>query len=156
MNKRLVSSIATIAILLLLGGLLWLNSDSREQGKRTTLPNTPKTSQISNDSTAPQAREGSYQEYSEARLAEATGTKILFFHASWCPQCRALEADIKKQGVPEGITIFKVDYDNSQALRKKYGVTLQTTVVKVNDQGNLISKFTPYQNPTLENALSNL
>lgn len=99
---------------------------------------------------------GLYTEYSESKLASVTGTKILFFHASWCPQCRALEADIEKQGVPEGTTIFKVDYDNAQDLRKKYGVTLQTTVVKVDEQGNLISKFTPYQKPTLQNALGNL
>lgn len=99
---------------------------------------------------------GVYAEYSEAALASAEGDKILFFHASWCPQCRALEADIKKQGVPEGTSIFKVDYDNARDLRQKYGVTLQTTVVKIDDKGNLVSKFTPYSKPTLENALSNL
>lgn len=100
--------------------------------------------------------QGSYQPYSEDAVSKATGTKVLFFHASWCPQCRALEADIQKQGVPSGVTIFKVDYDNAQDLRKKYGVTLQTTVVKIDEDGNLVSKFTPYQKPTLQNALGNL
>lgn len=153
MNKRL-ASIAIVAILIVLGGFLWLNSSEQEQSK-TTLPSSPSSAQNNTSPTNP-INPGSYEEYSESKLADTTGTKILFFHASWCPQCRALEADIKKQGVPEGTTIFKVDYDNAQSLRKKYGVTLQTTVVKVDDQGNLISKFTPYQKPTLENALSNL
>ena len=99
---------------------------------------------------------GKYVDYNEATFAQTPGTKILFFHASWCPQCRALEADIKKQGVPAGTTIFKVDYDNAQNLRRKYGVTLQTTVVKVDENGKLLSIFTPYQKPTLKNALSNL
>lgn len=106
--------------------------------------------------TTPQTDAGSYVPYSGDALSRFEGTKILFFHASWCPQCRALEADIKKSGVPAGTTIFKVDYDNAQDLRKKYGVTLQTTVVKVDESGNLISKFTPYQKPTLQNALENL
>lgn len=154
MNKRFVS-IAVVVVLLLLGGLLWINSGDQKLPQTNSTEPT-KSTQDNTDTVAPGKNIGSYEDYSESKLAAATGTKILFFHARWCPQCRALEADIKKQGVPAGTTIFKVDYDNSQSLRKKYGVTLQTTVVKVDDQGNLISKFTPYQKPTLENALSNL
>lgn len=129
------------------------NKNSIDQVQSTEVPNSGSTVTESIDS-ANEA--GLYVEYSESKLAAADGTRVLFFHASWCPQCRALEADIEKQGVPEGTTIFKVDYDNAQDLRKKYGVTLQTTVVKVDEKGNLISKFTPYQKPTLQNALDNL
>lgn len=106
--------------------------------------------------TATEKPVNAYVPYSDKGVAAASGIRILFFHASWCPQCRALEEDIQQRGVPDGITIFKVDYDNAQDLRKKYGVTLQTTVVKVDETGKLISKFTPYQKPTLQNALDNL
>jgi hypothetical protein len=152
MSKWLVT--VTAGVVVSLGALLWFNSNNPEKKQ---LPSaTQHASQNSNNTASSNQKGGSYEEYSEARLAETSDTRILFFHASWCPQCRALEADIKKQGVPTGITIFKVDYDKSQGLRRKYGVTLQTSVVKVDEKGNLISKFTPYQKPTLENALSNL
>lgn len=154
MNKRVVI-IAAVAVLLLMAGFLLLNNNEPNQ-QQTTSSTVPSSTQNSAGTIPSQQNVGSYEEYNQEKLAQTTGTKILFFHASWCPQCRALEADIQKSGVPAGTTIFKVDYDNSQDLRKKYGVTLQTTVVKVDDQGNLISKFTPYQKPTLENALSNL
>lgn len=150
MRKRGAVILGVIGAVLLLGALIIFRSEPAV---------SPSNNQSDTTTNAPMQSEeaaGSYVDYSEATFAQASGTKILFFHASWCPQCRALEADIKKQGVPAGTTILKVDYDNAQDLRRKYGVTLQTTVVKVDDQGNLVSKFTPYQKPTLENALSNL
>lgn len=154
MNKGLLSIAAVVMLLLIAGFLLLSKGDEQEQ--LTTPKATSSQSQNSTETAPSSEGAGSYEEYSEAKLAEAKGTKILFFHASWCPQCRALEADIHEKGVPANTTIFKVDYDRAQDLRRKYGVTLQTTVVKVDENGSLISKFTPYQKPTLENALSNL
>lgn len=153
MRKSVIFGIVT-AVVFVVVGILTL-SNQKEAGDPNQLTNSQ---QDTNDqeSTVGQAGQGAYIAYSEAGLSEAKGTRILFFHASWCPQCRALDADIKKQGVPAGTTILKVDYDKAQDLRKKYGVTLQTTVVKVDEKGNLISKFTPYEKPTLDNALSNL
>ncbi len=104
------------------------------------------------DATAP----GEYVQYSEAALADAAGTPVLFFHAPWCPQCRALDADIVARGVPAGVTILKVDYDTSQALRERYGVTLQTTVVAVDESGGATATFVPYDEPTLDSALAGL
>ncbi len=93
-------------------------------------------------------RDGSYKDYSEAAFNEsASTTRILFFHAPWCPQCRALDADIQLANLPDSTTIFKVDYDSNQDLRKKYGVTLQTTLVKVDASGNLIQKYVAYNEP---------
>lgn len=98
---------------------------------------------------------GAYKEYDE-RVAVATeGTKLLFFHAPWCPQCRSLDTSIKNGTVPENVTIFKVDYDSNQALRKKYGVTIQTTIVKVDDLGNFVKKYVAYDEPTLESVIKN-
>lgn len=93
---------------------------------------------------------GSYVDFSEDVLAQAAGTKVLFFHASWCPKCRALEKDILSSTIPAGLTIIKVDYDNSTALRQKYGVTLQTTVVYVDDDGSELSKKVLADDPSLD------
>jgi|AntRauTorcE11897_2_1112592.scaffolds.fasta_scaffold00141_31 thiol-disulfide isomerase/thioredoxin len=99
---------------------------------------------------------GEYIDYTEEAFTDASGTRLLFFHASWCPQCRALDSDIKANGAPEGTTVIKVDYDNSQELRQKYGVTTQTTVVRVDDNGDLIESYVPYDDPTIANVSANL
>ncbi len=92
---------------------------------------------------------GSYVEYSDTAIANADGRILLFFHASWCPQCRSLESDILAQGVPSGVTIIKVDYDSNQDLRQKYGVTVQTTMVEVDNDGTSLQSFVVYDEPTL-------
>ena len=95
------------------------------------------------------SKPGEYVDYRDGIIAGTKGTTLLFFHAPWCPQCRALETDIKKEGVPEGVTIIKVDYDSNQKLRQEYGITIQTTVVRVDEDGKLIEKFVAYDDPSL-------
>lgn len=99
---------------------------------------------------------GVFEDYQEGLVASTDGVKLLFFHAPWCPQCRMIEADIKSEGVPNGVTILKVDYDSNQALRQKYGVTLQTTFVEVDDNGDEIEKFVAYNEPTFDSVKANL
>lgn len=111
------------------------------------------TTPVAQNSSAPPETtlsSGAYINYSEQAVKEARGQKVLFFHAPWCPQCRSIESGIESQGVPEGFTIIKVDYDTNQALRQKYGITLQTTFVKINDQGEFISKYVAYDEPTFD------
>lgn len=87
---------------------------------------------------------GSYETYSPEKLAKAeNGDVVLFFRASWCPTCRALDANIRSNvsSIPNGLTILDVDYDNSTTLKQKYGVTYQHTLVQVDAQGNLIHKW---------------
>lgn len=88
-------------------------------------------------------KSGSYESYSPEKVAAATGDIVLFFHASWCPTCREVDGDIKMnlKNVPSGLTILSVDYDNSTALKQKYGVTYQHTFVQVDTQGNQIKKW---------------
>lgn len=90
-----------------------------------------------------------YKTYSAEAVAQADGTKILFFHASWCSQCQLLDKDIKASKIPDGVSIFKVDYDTNQELRKQYGVTIQTTLVKLDASGKELKKFIAYDEPTL-------
>jgi thioredoxin 1 len=64
--------------------------------------------------------------------AAYAGTKVvLFFHASWCPQCREVEQSLTSAPVPAGLTVVKVDYDTQTHLRRTYGVTIQHTFVQV-------------------------
>ena len=54
------------------------------------------------------------------------------------------------------MTVLKVDYDSNQALRQKYGVTLQTTFVEVDKDGNEIEKYVAYNEPTFDSVKANL
>lgn len=95
-------------------------------------------------------RADAYVDYEHKIIEMTPGTKLLFFHASWCPQCRALDKDITSASIPDDVTVIKVDYDSHQDLRQKYGVTIQTTVVRVDDDGNLVDKYVAYDQPTFE------
>jgi thioredoxin 1 len=94
-------------------------------------------------SSAPKA--GAYltkAEY-ESQMAAREGTKVvLFFHASWCPDCKATEKAIDADGVPDGLTVVKVDYDSETDLRKEYGITQQHTFVQVGTDGEELGKWT--------------
>jgi thioredoxin 1 len=88
---------------------------------------------------------GMYSPYSatavSASLASGKGV-YLFFHATWCPGCRALDSSISGDiaSIPAGSVIYKVDYDTNEALRQQYGVTSQHTVVKLNADGTSMKK----------------
>lgn len=154
MNKKLL--IIVIGLILIIcaafGYVAWQNAKTE-----TSEPEpTTETSQTEQPKPAANAATGSYVDYSEEKLAQTSGTRLLFFHAPWCPQCRALESSIKSSDIPQEVTIFKVDYDSNQALRQKYGVKIQTTVVKIDDQGNEVKKFVAYDDPSFKSVNENL
>lgn len=102
------------------------------------------------DSAAGATAPGAYVDYRQGIIEETPGTKVLFFHAPWCPQCRAVEESILSGTIPDGMTIIKVDYDTETGLRQQYGVTLQTTVVYVDDAGERLSSEVLYSDTTLD------
>ena len=75
--------------------------------------------------------------------AAHAGTKVVyFFHASWCPSCRATDAAIGESGIPDGLTVVKVDFDAATELRQRYGVTQQHTFVQVDAGGAELARWT--------------
>jgi thiol-disulfide isomerase/thioredoxin len=120
----------------------------------STDSNTPESPAVPSEQ--PSTAAGAYTDYSADKVAAATGTRVLFFHAPWCPQCRELDESIKQAQLPDGLTIFKVDYDSNQALRQQYGVTIQTTLVRIDSEGNLLEKYVAYDEPTFASVKTNL
>ncbi|TSC97056.1 MAG: Uncharacterized protein Greene101449_1322 [Candidatus Peregrinibacteria bacterium Greene1014_49] len=87
-----------------------------------------------------------YTAYSDA-VAKDGKTKVLFFHAAWCPECKKADATLTSWFPSEDFTrsVYKVDYDTAKELKAKYGVIYQHTFVVVDGQGVKISSA---QGPT--------
>ncbi len=86
-----------------------------------------------------------YMDYSPelATSAMKSGkTVVLFFAASWCPSCKALDKTIQADlgSIPADTLVLKVDYDTSAELKKQYGVVTQHTTVVLGTDGTLKSK----------------
>lgn len=88
---------------------------------------------------------GIYRAYSPDALSDPGYEQhILFFHASWCPECRAFEQAIESGPIPDGVQILKADYDAENELKERYEVTIQTTFVQVDADGEEIASWVGY------------
>ncbi len=81
-------------------------------------------------------------DYAQQATSRAGSKVVYFFHAPWCPTCRATEKAIARDGVPAGLTLVKVDFDSETDLRKTYGVTTQHTFVQIDESGAELAKWT--------------
>ena len=102
---------------------------------------------------------GLYLSYSSAGFDEhADKNRWLFFHADWCPLCVNLEEDIiaNLSDIPDEVVIFKVDFDNSDDLRSRYGVSDQTTIVSVDGNGDKIKSHLASLDQSLAALVENL
>jgi thioredoxin 1 len=166
MNKI---TIALIGVIIVAGGVYAYSSNQKgtvlsEQkiGAEEKLMAEEKTAgeketMVNSDTNNDKMMKGTYEAYTPEKLARAeTGDVVLFFHASWCPSCRGLNADIEANtsAIPEGVSILKLDYDKETELKKKYGVTYQHTLVQVDKDGNLIKKWSG--SPKLSNLVSEI
>lgn len=129
--------------------------NSAQQG--TASEPTKETSQEKTTTTPDNTKAGSYEAYDASKISRASeGKVVLFFHASWCPSCRALNSDIEKNisNIPEQVSILKTNYDTETELKKKYGVTYQHTLVQVDQNGEMIKKWSG--SPSLSSLLSQI
>lgn len=85
-----------------------------------------------------------YSAYSKNAFDAAKGKKrVYFFHATWCPTCKAANEEFMSNpnGIPEDVIVFKTDYDKEAALKKQYGITYQHTFVLVDETGKELKKW---------------
>ncbi len=138
MNKYLVTGVITMGAVVLVGA-------GCVPGEKKMMEDTkvvPENTMMEKD--AMQKSAGQYMAYDASKLAMAAqGPVVLFFHAPWCPTCKAADTDINANvaAIPAETTILKVDYDTNPELKKKYGVTYQHTFVQVNAEGTMIKKW---------------
>jgi thiol-disulfide isomerase/thioredoxin len=85
----------------------------------------------------------SYESYESTSDLYENSEVILFFNASWCSTCKVardnFEASLDQ--IPADLAIVVVDFDNSDDLRKRYGVTLQHTFVQIDSNGDALKKW---------------
>jgi thiol-disulfide isomerase/thioredoxin len=94
----------------------------------------------------PTIANGTYEAYSTEALTAAQSKNrkvVLFFHATWCPECREADKDFTSNlnKIPSNVSVFKVDYDSSKDLKTKYGITHQHTFVQIDSEGTQITKW---------------
>ncbi|MFZ2502450.1 MAG: thioredoxin family protein [Nocardioides sp.] len=150
----LVTAAVTVLSLAACGGTEESATDAADQSAASpTPPSSAAPSDPASDSASDSASDpaeaapsaGEYVEWSDYEAdpaAYADGKVVLFFHAPWCPSCRASEESINADGVPAGLTIVKVDYDSMTELKQKYGITVQHSFVQVDAEGGELKKWT--------------
>jgi thiol-disulfide isomerase/thioredoxin len=109
----------------------------------TPIENTAEVNIVPSDTPKAIAEGGVYLPYTSTAIAQAKGKVVLFFHASWCPTCIAINKDIEAHlaSLPKDVTILKVNYDEASDLKEAYGVTAQYTFVQVDNDAKLIKKW---------------
>ncbi|MCI0619547.1 thioredoxin family protein [Candidatus Wolfebacteria bacterium] len=148
-NKTLLSIVFIVVVLAIIGVMLFRSPQAEAPTAGDAAGEVGNTEEATDGDASTGA--GSYEPYTSEKLALANeGAVVLFFRASWCPTCRALDSDIRANlgEIPEGVTILDVNYDTETALKQKYGVTYQHTLVQVGADGTMIAKWTG--SPTLE------
>ncbi len=165
MNKKMLAGILVLIAIIVIGVVL--SQDNKQdiasdvvvddkKMEETQTPATNENAMMEKDkpnsdagSTSQESmvkKAGAYKDYSESTVKDeqAQGQKVvLFFHAPWCPFCKAADSAFKSKlgEIPSGVTVLKTDYDSNTDLKKKYGVTYQHTFVQIDQQGNMVTKW---------------
>ena len=147
MDRRTIITLGSILVLIVAGfSFLIFNPSAKEamqknlEASKPTLTNTPTGNE---DSATQDQAAGKYTAYNADLVASTEGTKLIFFHAPWCPFCKTADTAFKTNldKIPKGVTVLKTDYDSNLELRKKYAVTYQHTFVQIDASGKQITKW---------------
>lgn len=147
MNKSKIILITATILIIMGGGVLVILSSSEDPLAQSATQQSSGIDRATAQQTDQQATGNEeyiipgYVEYDPVTVTATTGTRVIFFHASWCPICTALDKNILEEGVPEGLTIFKANYDTDKELRKRYGVSVVSSLVQIDDSENLVKKW---------------
>lgn len=139
MPSKVLSALAIAGAIIIVGALAVLLKPQSKEAPPPSQQASP-LAQINSE----QILASRYIPYSIASFAAASDTKrVLYFHAPWCPICVPIDKEFSSRSheIPDGVTVFKVDYDTEKELGKKYAVTYQHTFVHVDGNGSEITKW---------------
>lgn len=164
--KQVIGIIAAIIVVLgLVWGLTAVSNNKNDSAENDAMTNVDKsTNSMSDtnddsmnddsmndsmddkmdDSNTNSASSAQYIDYSESNVENTKDkTQVLFFHAKWCPTCKAADQEFTANldQLPDNVVLIKTDYDTQAALKQKYGITYQHTFVQIDEDGNQITKW---------------
>lgn len=154
MKKLIIISAVVIALAAVTVAVIYWPSGTNNNA---STPDTTQTVDDNTTNTVIAANVGRYVPYEASHVEDDNYSRtILFFHAVWCPECRAFDKAIRESDIPSGTQVLQVNYDRSDELKQKYGVTLQSTFVRVDSDGNQVGKWVGYeQTKSLDAILTN-
>lgn len=84
-----------------------------------------------------------FETYNSSKDKYANTNVVLFFNAAWCSTCKKARDNFEasRKQIPEDLTIVMVDFDTSIELRKRYGVTVQHTLIQIDRAGEVLAKW---------------
>ena len=104
-------------------------------------PATNTSSAVASDNAiAPDAAEQAvYAPYREGIIGNGQ-TSVLFFHATWCGECKRDDKALTEwyENNEIEISTYKVDYDTATDLKSRYGIVQQNTYVVIDGEGNAV------------------
>ncbi len=76
----------------------------------------------------------------ELATLAAQGRTVVFFYATWCPNCILTLSELSGRWaeIDPAITLVIADYDREIALKAEYGVTYQDTFVLLDDKARSV------------------
>lgn len=167
--KNVTLIIIFVAIVLGGGGMYLYSQQTKPQEdlliseKESTIKDP--SANVAQDSTMKDEKalpEEKYVPYSKEVLDETTDKRrVLFFYASWCPQCIPADKNFQANSgqIPKDVVLIRVNYNDPEtdaeekALATEYGVTYQHTYVQIDASGNEVAKWNGGQ---IEELLSHL
>lgn len=161
-TKKIIAPLLVVILIAGISGVLAAKKTTEQRAQNNLNAATEEQSadsMSSGDETKKSATtQGRYTTYDPAKVSDSSyDTTILFFYASWCPECRSFKNAINSSGVPEGNQVLEINYDTASELKKQHGVTLQSTFVKVDTSGKQLSKWVGYgKDKSLQTILNNL
>jgi thioredoxin 1 len=134
-------TIALVVIVLSVGAFVYFTSQQQPRFQSQPAQNVQNVQNVSPTIQVAGSRYVSYTP--ESFTAQSDKKRVYFFHASWCPTCKAANEEIEANlsRIPEDVVLFKTDYDTNADLKQQYAVTYQHTFVYVDSAGKEIKKW---------------
>lgn len=103
----------------------------------------PPAPALAQEATAARATVVEYAGEADLAARAAKGKTVVFFFASWCPNCRATVTELNARwgDVSPGLTLVIADYDKETALKKRFGVTYQDTFVLIDGSAKVVKAW---------------